>query len=180
MTPTPKSLPTIQDALDSVISELITFADQIEPSKFYAPHGEKWSPAEHIDHLNRSLKPLKQGMRLPKFVIRWVGGKPVTKRNYEEVVLTYQSVLESGGKATGRYIPKTRMKRDKLALINELHRQGEKLCQSLDFWTEDQLDGYAMPHPLLGKISVREMLFFTIYHNQHHLKTLKRDFGSKD
>jgi hypothetical protein len=153
--------------------------DQIEPSDFYAPLGEKWSVAEHIDHLIRSLKPLNQGMRLPKFVIRWVGGKPSTKRNYDEVVQAYQSVLQSGGKATGRYIPKTRMKGEKSTMINEFQRQGEKLRQSLECWTEDQLDRYAMPHPLLGKISVREMLFFTIYHNQHHLNILMRDFGNR-
>jgi hypothetical protein len=28
---------------------------------------------------------------------------------------------------------------------------------------------YRLPHPLLGKLTVREMLFFTVYHNAHHL-----------
>ncbi len=36
-------------------------------------------------------------------------------------------------------------------------------------WSEAALDRYRLPHPLLGKLTVREMLFFTLYHNAHHL-----------
>jgi hypothetical protein len=43
-----------------------------------------------------------------------------------------------------------------------------KLCLSLDTYSEDELDQYILPHPLLGKLTLREMLFFTIYHVKHH------------
>ena len=36
-----------------------------------------------------------------------------------------------------------------------------------------QLDHYLLPHPLLGKITLREMLFFSAYHIQHHTKFWK-------
>jgi hypothetical protein len=36
-------------------------------------------------------------------------------------------------------------------------------------WSEDDLDNHRLPHPLLGKLTVREMLFFTLYHIQHHM-----------
>jgi len=41
-------------------------------------------------------------------------------------------------------------------------------------WSELQMDRIRLPHPVLGKLSVREMLFFTLYHNQHHLDAAKR------
>jgi hypothetical protein len=41
-------------------------------------------------------------------------------------------------------------------------------------WSERQLDRIRLPHPVLGKLSVREMLFFTLYHNQHHIEAVKR------
>jgi hypothetical protein len=25
-----------------------------------------------------------------------------------------------------------------------------------------------LPHPLLGKLTIREMLYFTVYHGEHH------------
>ena len=35
------------------------------------------------------------------------------------------------------------------------------------------LDVYILPHPLLGKVTLREMLYFTIHHNEHHLELLQ-------
>jgi len=35
-------------------------------------------------------------------------------------------------------------------------------------WDEAALDRYQLPHPILGKLTVREMLYFTLYHLGHH------------
>jgi hypothetical protein len=44
----------------------------------------------------------------------------------------------------------------------------------MDKFSEAQLDEYVLPHPILGKLTIREMLYFTIYHaTHHHLATLK-------
>ncbi len=40
----------------------------------------------------------------------------------------------------------------------------------VDSFSEAQLDALILPHPLLGKLTLREMLYFTIYHVQHHEK----------
>jgi len=40
-------------------------------------------------------------------------------------------------------------------------------------WKEPQLDQYIAPHPLLGKITLRELCYFTIYHTKHHLNIIK-------
>ena len=37
-------------------------------------------------------------------------------------------------------------------------------------WDEKELDEYYLPHPILGKLTVREILFFTIYHNLRHAR----------
>jgi hypothetical protein len=36
------------------------------------------------------------------------------------------------------------------------------------------LERIRLPHPLLGRLTTREMLFFTLYHNQHHVEVAKR------
>ena len=38
---------------------------------------------------------------------------------------------------------------------------------------EEDLDRYLAPHPLLGKITLRELAYFTIYHTHHHLQIIK-------
>lgn len=40
--------------------------------------------------------------------------------------------------------------------------------------TCDELDKYILPHPLLGKLTIREMMYFTIYHVEHHKKLTER------
>jgi hypothetical protein len=40
-------------------------------------------------------------------------------------------------------------------------------------WKDDQLDHYIAPHPLLGKLTLRELCYFTIYHAGHHLNIIK-------
>ena len=49
-----------------------------------------------------------------------------------------------------------------------LLREVEALCSRLERMDEKQLDAYLLPHPLLGKLTLREMLYFTIYHVEHH------------
>ncbi len=48
------------------------------------------------------------------------------------------------------------------------------LAQGIERWSDAQLDRRCLPHPLLGKLSVREMLFFTLYHNLHHVQVAER------
>src|SRR5579859_3509649 len=44
----------------------------------------------------------------------------------------------------------------------------EELGRRVATWSEIDLDRYRLPHPLLGKLTVREMLFFTVQHLAHH------------
>ena len=39
-------------------------------------------------------------------------------------------------------------------------------------WSEGDLDLYVIPHPLIGGLTFREILYFTIYHVQHHKKQI--------
>ena len=48
------------------------------------------------------------------------------------------------------------------------------LADSVETWTEHDLDACGMPHPILGVLSVREMLLFELYHNTHHERGISR------
>ena len=67
---------------------------------------------------------------------------------------------------------------DARSLIQEIDaldkRAGDSLVTAVGKWRERDLDKYRLPHPVLGKISVREMLFFTHYHDLHHLEIVRR------
>lgn len=147
---------------------------QIPDEIFFLQPMEKWSIAQNVDHLIRAVKTTRLAYSLPKFFIRVSFGKPNrSSRTYEDLVANYKLKLEQGGKASGRYIPRiTTIK--KFSLIQKWQKENEKYLESLELrWSDHQLDQFMAPHPLLGKLTLRELCFFTIYHTGHHLNIIK-------
>ncbi|HEX7847615.1 MAG TPA: DinB family protein, partial [Chitinophagaceae bacterium] len=141
-----------------------------EEDFFRQPH-EKWSIAQNVKHLITSAKMTKLAYSLPKFITRIYVGKPNRpSRSYDELVDKYKLKLRQGGKASGRFIPeKISAANGKEKWVNDFSRSMNSLTTSIAKWNDEQLDRYIAPHPLLGKITHRELAYFTIYHIQHHL-----------
>ena len=59
----------------------------------------------------------------------------------------------------------------------KLFRIISSICKNLDKFSEEDLDKFILPHPLLGKLTMREMMYFTIYHAQHHENIVKGYFA---
>lgn len=141
------------------------------------PEG-RWTQGQHLDHLVRSIQPINLGLSMPKFVIGLVFG--TSKRpslRYAELAAKYEGVLDNGGKAGGRFVPTAVAQARKLPLLALHRRATEKLIGLLNRFSEADLDHYVAPHPLLGKLTLRELLFFTVHHHDHHVQTLKSDYA---
>jgi hypothetical protein len=161
-------------ALDQRVNEFIAYIASLDKEQFEATPGGKWSAGQNLDHLIRSIKPLQPAYRLPKFILAQLFGKANRpSRAYDEVIVKYKTKLAAGGRASGAFIPPVILFDKKDSLIRKYVRQKEKLSHKIQKQSEESLDKYILPHPLLGKITMREMLFFTIYHNVHHLQLLK-------
>ncbi len=133
---------------------------------------EKWSPIKHLDHLLRSVQPLNKALKIPLPGLRILFGQPNREsRSFEELVAKYHLKLSEGGKASGRYIPSGRQENAKI--LSQFKEQNLQLCKTIAKWKEEDLDRFLLPHPLLGKLTIREMIYFTIYHMDHHLKLMK-------
>jgi hypothetical protein len=85
--------------------------------------------------------------------------------------------LQKGGRATGRFVPKEVVISQKPKLLLLLKDTIDKLYLQLTNFSEQDLDTIILPHPLLCKITLREMMYFTIYHVKHHHEIIKRDLG---
>ncbi|MFM8565425.1 MAG: DinB family protein [Bacteroidota bacterium] len=131
----------------------------------------KWSAGQQLQHIFLSVRPVNLALYLPSFLLRFFG-KPKEKRTYEEIIKTYQNSLKNGGKAGALYIPKSVSINQKQKLIIDLTNLIKTLTEKIDKLGEEDLDNYILPHPLIGKTSIREMLYFTIYHVQHHHKAI--------
>lgn len=134
---------------------------------FFSSYQDKWSPALQLDHIRISVRPVVLAFSLPGFLLRLLFGKPNRpSRSYEGLVEKYLSKLDQGGKAPAAFVPKVQGER--AAMIARTQATVNKLMKAVGACKEADLERYLLPHPLLGKLTLREMIYFTIYHVQHH------------
>jgi hypothetical protein len=136
----------------------------------YAENG-KWSAGLQLQHINLSIRPLLLAFALPKFVPKLLfGTSPTGRRDYDTIVSIYSQRLQNGGKAPSGYVPKPVRYANRQQIADNVLQSTLKLSQSLANYQESDLDQIQLPHPLIGKLSIREMLYFTLYHVRHHHK----------
>jgi hypothetical protein len=127
-----------------------------------------------VDHLIKAVKPIVLALKLPKITLQAMFGKPEkTSMGYDEICRIYRDAIANGAKASGRYLPNQEtpvvdLENKKRRLLEEWSKANHDLLSAAQKWSEDELDGYLLPHPLIGKLTIREMIFFTIYHNLRH------------
>lgn len=137
------------------------------------PENKKWSIYQNVDHINIGLLRLGNYLALPKSQIEILCGLSVRESTtYENLIKIYLNTMASGIKATEPFVPELNLN----GKIEEVVSIGENLLKAfisnLNDWTESDLDLYYCPHPALGTITIREILYFTIYHVQHHNKII--------
>ncbi|HRD52657.1 MAG TPA: DinB family protein [Flavobacteriales bacterium] len=140
------------------------------------PRNGKWSPAQHAEHILRAVRPVAMALLIPKWFLRWRVGVPNRPpRDYEGLVQRYKEKLAAGGRASGRFVPPEVPASAVEAIAASVEKSVIRLTRRVNRWSEHDLDTVLLPHPLLGKVTVREMLYFTIYHIQHHQALVDRD-----
>ncbi len=160
---------TLQDSNQRVIN----WFTQIPTSEFFTRNGDAWSASDNLDHLIKSHQPLAKALRLPLVALKGMfGTADQPSRGYEAVCEAYRDLIAKGGVASGRFLPEQNNPIDlevsKLNLLNQFQKASGEVVSAAEKWGEEDLDAYLLPHPLLGKLTIREMLYFTIYHNLRH------------
>jgi hypothetical protein len=127
-----------------------------------------------VDHLIKAVKPISLALKLPKITLQAMFGKSEKpSMSYEELCQRYRQEIANGAKASGRYLPKQETPAEnteekKNEYLAQWSTVSADLVSVVEKWNEDELNQYQLPHPLIGKLTVREMLYFTIYHNLRH------------
>ncbi|MBK6751020.1 MAG: DinB family protein [Pyrinomonadaceae bacterium] len=151
-----------------------------EDDFLFSLNGEKWSAGQQIDHLCLSVKPLNRALSAPAFTLKAMFGKADhPSMSYDELVARYRAELAAGGTATAAFRPEVIPFSRKNELVNTLTELVSKLCSKIEKYDESELDVLVLPHPLLGKLTFREMFYFTIYHAEHHLQHSKQNLAAR-
>ena len=167
----------ITAGLTARFAEVAAWFDHCPDTTFVNGPEGRWTAGQHLDHLIRSTKPLNMALRLPKLALRMkFGTAKAPGEALDALAARYESTLASGGKASGQFVPPEVALAAKPSLVENFRTEGTRLTQVVGKWKGSDLDQYLLPHPLLGNLTVREMLFFTYHHMGHHLDTLTRDY----
>ncbi|NNE32767.1 MAG: DinB family protein [Winogradskyella sp.] len=170
---------TIANLLDNKHVELIEWLEnQPDESWTNGPQG-KWTMGQQVLHLLQSIKPLNDALSLPKYVLRLKFGRANRAvRDYETIIKRYHERLENtkGKTFKGSRQMKIPTLEDKNYLLNRLQTESKKLQYKTKKISDTNLDKVILPHPLMGKMPVREIIMWTAYHVEHHTKTLKENY----
>ncbi|RIA09541.1 DinB family protein [Flavobacteriaceae bacterium MAR_2010_72] len=170
----------IAELLDEKHQMLIDWLASQDDEKWEQGPEGKWTTGQQALHLLQSIKPLNDALSLPKFILRYKFGKanrPV--RDYQTVVTRYQERLKDVQEgmvspySKGMRIPKLN---DKKYLLNRLQVESKKLQYKTRRLSDVNLDSVILPHPLMGKMPVRELLMWTAHHVEHHTKQLEQHY----
>ncbi len=173
----------LQQGLGTLLAAGTAYLATLPDDRFFAPQGAAWSPAEHVRHLVKSATPLAAGLRLPRWMLtlRFGRGRG-TSRSLAQLREVYAAALAAGGTA-GRFTPSPQpLPADPAGRRREIMadwaRATVDLQQAAARWPEEALDRHQLPHPLLGPLTAREMLAFTVLHTAHHLRRVAERAGS--
>lgn len=142
------------------------------------PEG-KWKTGEHIVHLVQSENALNKALRLPKFYLKYkLGTNNRDNRTYDQIVKRYQERLADNPGAVAnisRNMPTITLT-NKAPYIAKLDKEKKRLIKKFENWTEHDLDTYLLPHPLMGRMTVKEIVIWTAYHTEHHYNNLRSNY----
>ena len=164
----------LRSRLQAAHSEFAASLKGMSDEAFVQPTGPgKWTPGQHLDHLCRSVFPVLVALRLPGWFRRAMFGKADRpSRTYEELLSRYQQRLAQGGRASGPYVPGAVPLQRREGLLRRLAKLARQLDRATARLDESTLDREILPHPLLGTLTLREMLCFTAFHADHHERLL--------
>lgn len=157
----------------------ITFAEYImslDKLDFEYSYDGRWTAGQQLVHILKSTKPVLMALRLPPILLRLLFGLSLRRSStYANLVSRYKGALANGGKAARQFQPGTVSYGQAEQLKNELLLIITKINLRVEKFSEDALEDYRLPHPLLGPLTLREMLYFTMYHVEHHMEKTRQN-----
>jgi len=172
----PQTKDELGTALAVLSHELERYLEGFSNEDFYAPQGQHWSPSQHVGHLSLSVRAVARGLRLPRPVMSLLFGRAEGRsRSFSELLELYRRKLAEGATA-GRFSPDAK-RRGRDDIMEQWHIAGRQINRALATWSDHELDSYRLPHPILGKLTLREMLAFTVFHNAHHAGRIRERAG---
>lgn len=181
----PQTQTEIIQQIEAISHGVSNTIGQMAAEQFTTGTESSWSAESYLKHLLLSIKPLAKAIHFPAEQLQKMFGlSERPSRTYAEVVAAYQKRLNEGIRAED-FSPVTPMVYRFPDGVSDQHgyllqswaESNAKLVKGIGSHTETELDSLQMPHPAIGTITMREILFFTIFHNDLHWRDIQHAGG---
>ena len=169
----------IADVLEEKHQALFEWLENQPEDKWVAGPENKWTTGQHALHLLKSIKPLNDALSMPRLLMRTMFGKNNRAvRSYEKVASRYEEKLSQNLDKAEIFNEKLKAPalKDRTYILNRLKTENKKLQYKTRRIRDEDLDELVPPHPLMGKMAVREIIMWTAHHVEHHTNTLKEKY----
>ena len=166
----------IVDLLEKKHKELFDWLENQPLENWEKGPKNKWTTSQHILHLVNSLQLLNNALSYPKFILKYKFGVcNRASRDYKAVAKNYDEKLEKNQDRARNFnkdLKKPTLK-ERESLLTKFQIQQKKLQYKTKKISDKNLDKLIIPHPLMGKMTLREIIMWTAHHTEHHTETLK-------
>lgn len=170
----------IKNSLEKRYSTFADYINGLSNDEFLFAYQSKWTAGQQLKHIVLCVNPLVKVFGMPNTMIEQnFGTTDARGRTYDELLADYLEKLHHGGKAPNPFMPEIVSENEKSELLKTLSTLIETLNTEIDIFTEKELDTLRIPHPLLGNISLREMLYNAIYHVEYHQKLTENNLEKR-
>ncbi len=170
----------IVNQMNEKYNSFLDYMDGLSSEDYSFRFEQKWSAAQQLEHIVLCVKPLVRLFGMSNTTLEQNFRKTErSSRSYLELKKEYLEKTGGSGKAPERYVPEDSLTISKNELIKKLKSLIEALNAAIQKQDEHELETYLVPHPLLGEITLKEMLYNAIYHVEHHQLQVERNLKGK-
>ena len=164
----------LQDRLETATNDCLNASASVSDAVFFDNSNGKWSIAENLIHLHKVAQRFGSALGLPKAQIANFGLATQPSRTYEAMKTVYSDALKTRVIVQKAFAALQTEADTRPVVLSTFTQQHADLKAIITRFSEEDLDKYQMPHPLLGLLTLREMLYFMVYHIGHHQKAVDR------
>ncbi|WP_299621962.1 DinB family protein [uncultured Tenacibaculum sp.] len=171
---------SISNLLEEKHQKLFEWIAQQDGNYWEKGPENRWTAGQQIQHLVDSIKPLNLALSLPSFILKAKFGTTNRElRTYDEIVNKYNEKLIKYKDKARDFNSKVSTPDEKklIKLVTTLKKQNKKLQYKTEKLSNYKLDNLILPHPLLGKMPLREIIMWTAHHTEHHTTDLIENYS---
>lgn len=165
----------ILTALESGCNTIAAYVVSLTHDVFFNSTPEQWGPAHHLGHLRLTHDAVARGFRAKERLPAY-GEASKSFKDFKESYLEKLKTAPAGFLTNHPFTASIEGARQE-SLIQAFKQTSQDLCQSIEDFSELELDTKGMKHPLMGLISARDMAMFIVFHDMHHLSGIQRSIG---